>query len=166
MLAPSPEQLSILATDLGPLRIAAGAGTGKTTTVAMLVADLVERRGVDPEVILGMTFTNKAAAELADRIRTMIAPAIGAGREAEIHTYHGFAAQLIREFGALVGIERGASVITPTFSRQLLFEVVRHRRFQHLDVTWLGSVERIQRLGAALGDHLADPAEVAASATS
>ena len=166
LVVPSPEQAAILAADLAPLRISAGAGTGKTTTVAMLVADLVARRGLAPEEVLGLTFTNKAAAELADRIRTMVAPTAGPGREAEVHTYHGFASQIVAEFGALVGIERGASVITPTFSRQLLFEVVRHRRFEHMNVTWAGSVERIQRLGAALGDHLVSAGEVAASATS
>ena len=164
-ITPSREQAAILVADLEPLRIAAGAGTGKTTTVAMFVGDLVAERGLAPEEILGLTFTNKAAAELADRIRAMVSPTVGPGREAEIHTYHGFAAQLMAEFGALVGIERGAPVITPAFSRQLLYEVVQHRRFEHMNVTWAGSIERIQRLGAALGDHLADAHEVAASAT-
>ncbi|HEX2155094.1 MAG TPA: ATP-dependent DNA helicase [Acidimicrobiia bacterium] len=165
MIIPTPEQLAVLGSDLGPLRIAAGAGTGKTTTVALLVADLVEKHGIEPEEILGITFTTKAAAELADRIRSMVAPLAGVGRESDVHTYHGFAAQLVREFGALVGVERGASVITPTFSRQLLFEVLQRRRFSHLDSTWAGSADKIQRLGSALGDHLADPEEVAAAAT-
>ena len=165
MISPSAEQQLVLEAGLRPTRIAAGAGTGKTTTVAMLVADLVERRGVEPEEILGVTFTTKAAGELADRIRSVLTPLAGPGREAEVHTYHGFAAQLIREFGALVGIERGAGVITPTFSRQLLFDVVQHRLFHHFDPTWVGSIERIQRLGSALGDHLADPRDVASTAS-
>ncbi|MGA7269537.1 MAG: ATP-dependent helicase, partial [Acidimicrobiia bacterium] len=164
-LHPTDEQQGVLAASLGPIRIAAGAGTGKTTTVAMLVHHLATTRGIEPEAVLGITFTNKAAAELADRIRALLAPDLGPGREAEVHTYHGFAAQVVAEFGALVGIERGASVITPTFARQLLFEVVRHRDFDHLDVTWEGSVEKVQRMGAALGDHLADPDIVARAAT-
>lgn len=163
-MIPTREQRAVLDAGSTSMRISAGAGTGKTTTVALLVADLVGRRGLEPEQILGLTFTNKAAAELADRIRAMIAPISGPGREAEVHTYHGFAAQVIGEFGALVGIERGSSVITPTFSRQLLFEVLRTRRFDHFNSTWPGSVDRIQRLGAALGDHLADPDQVAAAA--
>lgn len=162
---PSPEQKLILQELDGPIRIAAGAGTGKTTTIGMIVHKLVTDQGLVPEEILGVTFTTKAAAELADRIRGLIAPVLGAGREAEVHTYHGFAAEVVREFGALVGIERSASVITPTFSRQLLFEVVQHRRFEHFDVTWSGSIEKVQRIGSALGDHLAHPAAVAAAAT-
>ena len=93
-IQPSLEQQAILATPLQPMRIVAGAGTGKTTTIALLVRELVTERGVAPEEILGLTFTQKAAAELADRIRTVSA-GVGPGRECEVHTYHGFAAQLL-----------------------------------------------------------------------
>ena len=164
IVLPTDEQQAVLAAGTRPVRISAGAGTGKTTTISLLVADLVERRGIEPEHILGLTFTTKAAGELADRIRVMISPVAGPGREADVHTYHGFAAQLIREFGALVGVERESAVITPTFSRQLLFDVLTRRRFVHFNSTWTGSVDRIQRLGSAMADHLADPAAVAASA--
>lgn len=164
-LTPSAEQRAILDSPLAPLRIAAGAGTGKTTTIGLVVEHLVTDLGIVPEEILGITFTTKAAAELSDRIRQLLAGDVTPGREAEVHTYHGFAASVVREFGALVGIERGASIITPTFSRQLLYEVIRNRRFQHFDPTWMGSIDKIQRIGAALGDHLADPATVVAAAT-
>ncbi|MFP3913957.1 MAG: ATP-dependent DNA helicase [Actinomycetota bacterium] len=164
VITPSLQQQAILAAGLRPLRITAGAGTGKTTTIALYVAHLV-KEGLEPEQVLGITFTNKAAAELSDRVREMLAPITGPGREAEVHTYHGFAAQVIREYGALVGVERQAPVITPTFSRQMLFEVMRRRRFQHVNATWAGTVDRILRLGASLGDHLVDPSRLAASAT-
>ena len=167
MITPTPEQRdvldAVLDADPGPLRISAGAGTGKTTTVALVVQDLVRHRDLAPEQILGITFTNKAAAELSDRIRGVIGPLVGPGREAEVHTYHGFAAQVVREFGALVGVERDAGVITPTYSRQLLFDVVQHRRFRHYDATWSGNLEKIQRLGAALGDHLVDVDDLVAA---
>jgi DNA helicase II / ATP-dependent DNA helicase PcrA len=163
-LRPTAEQQAILDASLGPLRIAAGAGTGKTTTVALFVRHLAESRGIEPESVLGLTFTNKAAAELADRVRALLEPVAGPGREAEVHTYHGFAAQVVGEFGALVGIEREAGVITPTFARQLLFDVVQHRQFHHYDPTHAGNVDKIQRLGSALGDHLVDPARVVAAA--
>src|SRR5690606_35280541 len=71
----SPEQLAILATPSGPLRIDAGAGTGKTFTLVRLVAEWVTA-GTPPERILGITFTNKAAAELASRIRHEVASAL------------------------------------------------------------------------------------------
>ncbi|MCZ6662299.1 MAG: UvrD-helicase domain-containing protein, partial [Actinobacteria bacterium] len=102
---PTPEQQDVLDIGLDSIRIRAGAGTGKTTTVAMAIANLVEKHGVEPERILGITFTNKAASELADRVRAMLGSAVDEGRQVEVHTYHGFAAQVLAEFGALVGVD-------------------------------------------------------------
>ncbi|MGH3650850.1 MAG: UvrD-helicase domain-containing protein, partial [Acidimicrobiia bacterium] len=67
-IVPTTEQQEILDLGLTSVRVRAGAGTGKTTTVALVIANLVENHGVDPERILGMTFTNKAAAELAEKV--------------------------------------------------------------------------------------------------
>ena len=119
------EQKTVLDMGLDTIRIRAGAGTGKTTTVAMVIANLVRTNGVDPERILGITFTNKAASELADRVKA-IPGTVEEGRQAEIHTYHGFAAQILAEFGALAGVDTGVKVITPTFSRQILSETYHH----------------------------------------
>jgi len=52
----------------GPLLVLAGPGTGKTTTIVAAVADRIERRGIDPERVLVLTFSRKAAAELRERI--------------------------------------------------------------------------------------------------
>ncbi|HEX9866664.1 MAG TPA: UvrD-helicase domain-containing protein, partial [Acidimicrobiia bacterium] len=92
LLRPSAEQQGILDLGLNTIKIRAGAGTGKTTTVALVIANLVENHHVDPERILGITFTNKAAAELAERVKSFLGPTIDEGRQAEVHTYHGFAA--------------------------------------------------------------------------
>ncbi len=159
-LVPSDEQRAIIDFPAAPLRVEAGAGTGKTTTVALRVASLVEREGWDPEQVLGITFANKAAQELSERIRTLLREHIGPGRDVEVHTYHGFAAQLLREFGALVGIERNAPVITPTFARQLLFDIVSTIEFPRLDATNVRLVDQIRRLAAGLADHLLSPTDV------
>ena len=60
----TPEQQAIVDYPLDPLRIAAGAGTGKTTTIVLRLAALIDQ-GVEPEQALGITFTNKAAEELS-----------------------------------------------------------------------------------------------------
>ncbi|HEY6634316.1 MAG TPA: ATP-dependent DNA helicase, partial [Acidimicrobiia bacterium] len=145
---------------LTSIRVRAGAGTGKTTTVAMVIANLVANHGVDPEHILGMTFTNKAAAELAARVRTMLPEDIDQSRQVEVHTYHGFAAQVIAEFGVLAGVDTRAGVVTPTYARQIIRDVFHHRPHTFLDITWAGTLDRIRKLGDQLGDHLLRPEAV------
>jgi len=157
---PSPEQREILEMGLGTIRIRAGAGTGKTTTVALVIANLVENHGVDPERILGITFTNKAASELADRVKAFLGTAVEEGRQAEVHTYHGFAAQILAEFGALAGVDTRVRVITPTFSRQILSETYHHTTYDHLDITNSHGLDKIRTLGDRMGDHLLTPADL------
>ncbi len=159
-LTPSPEQQEILDLGLTTIRVRAGAGTGKTTTVAMVISGLIEDHGIEPEQILGITFTNKAAAELADRIRQTLRQDVDPGRQVEVHTYHGFAAQILAEFGPLAGVDNRAKVITPTFSRQLLTDTFHHRAYRYLDITQPRTLDRIRRLGDRLGDHLLTPGDI------
>ncbi|MGD2101212.1 MAG: ATP-dependent DNA helicase [Acidimicrobiia bacterium] len=159
-LVPTPEQQRIL--DLGPtsVRVRAGAGTGKTTTVAMVIANLVETHGFEPERLLGLTFTNKAAAELAERVGDMLPETVDPARQVEVHTYHGFAAQVLGEFGVLEGVDARAGIITPTFARQLIRDVFHHEPRRHLDMTYMGTLDRIRRLNDQLGDHLLRPPDI------
>lgn len=154
---PTPEQRRILDRGLDSMRISAGAGTGKTTTVAMVIANLIESHNVAPEEILGITFTNKAASELADRVRDYLGTGVESGREIEVHTYHGFASQILNEFGLLAGLQKRPEVITPTFSRQLLSEAFYSSDYDHIDITWGGRIDWIKQLGDRLGDHLVSP---------
>ncbi|HEX6285946.1 MAG TPA: ATP-dependent helicase, partial [Acidimicrobiia bacterium] len=164
-VSPTTEQRRIL--DLGPtsIRVRAGAGTGKTTTVAMVIANLVEHHGVDPEQILGMTFTNKAAAELAESVARRLPVAVDPSRQVEVHTYHGFAAQILAEFGPLVGADTRAGVITPTFARQLIRDVFFERGHRYLDMTNRVTLDQIRKLGDQLGDHLLRPEDLIKAAT-
>ena len=160
VLEPSAEQQAVLDLGLATIRVRAGAGTGKTTTVAMVIAGLVENHGVEPEQVLGITFTNKAAAELADKVRQSLGQAVDPGRQVEVHTYHGFAAQILAEFGPLVGVDNRAKVITPTFSRQLLTDTFHQRSYAHIDITQTRTLDRIRQLGDRLGDHLLSPGDL------
>ncbi len=164
-MIPSDEQAVVIAHPLQPVRVAAGAGTGKTTTLAARIVQLVGEGAVMPEQVLGITFTNKAAQELADRIRTSLAGTVAQGREVDIHTYHGFASRLLHEFGALVGVERQSKVITPTYARQLLWQAMGSGSYQHLDITNPRTVEKLARLAADLSDNLLEADAVATDRT-
>ncbi|MFD8795722.1 UvrD-helicase domain-containing protein, partial [Streptomyces vinaceus] len=71
----TPEQLACITAPAAPQVIVAGAGSGKTTVMAARVVWLVGTGAVAPEQVLGLTFTNKAAAELAERVRKALARA-------------------------------------------------------------------------------------------
>ena len=152
---PTDEQQAIIDYPLAPLRVAAGAGTGKTTTLAYRVAAAVDRHGIRPDQVLGITFTNKAAHELSSRMREVLQDRLGPGESVEILTYHGFAAALLQEHGLRVGIERSASIVTPTFARQLLLDAVTRTDFTHVDITARRKIiGDLTKLSADLGDNL------------
>jgi DNA helicase-2/ATP-dependent DNA helicase PcrA len=155
---PTGEQSDVIAFPLGPLRVSAGAGTGKTTTMAMRLAALIEREQIDPEAALGITFTNKAAEELTDRLRRHLPGLAKLGREVEVTTYHGFAHGILAEFGPIVGFERDAQLITPGYQRELLTEALAGGSYQHLDVRLpRRTVDDLVLLAGRLGDQLCTP---------
>lgn len=157
-LIPTPEQEAVVAYSLRPVRIAAGAGTGKTTTMALRLAALIEDGGVEPETALGITFTNKAAEELAERLRKHLPHLAGMGREVEVTTYHGFAARILDEFGPLVGFERKAQLVTPGYVRELLRQALATGRYRHLDLRIPRNlVDELALLAGRLSDHLRTP---------
>jgi DNA helicase II / ATP-dependent DNA helicase PcrA len=158
---PTAEQSEVVAFPLRPLRVSAGAGTGKTTTMAMRLAALIEREQIDPEAALGITFTNKAAEELTDRLRRHLPDLAKLGREVEVTTYHGFAHGILGEFGPIVGFERDAQLITPGYQRELLTEALAGGLYQHLDVRLpRRRVDDLVLLAGRLGDHLRKPSEL------
>ena len=151
----TPEQLAIVRHRSSPLRVAAGAGTGKTTTIVLRLATAITE-GLAPERAVGLTFTNKAAEELADRLREQLPELTAAGREVPVTTYHGFAYSLLLEHGTLVGVERGAVVIGAGYQRQLLDEALRTAGGRAIDLTHPPSrIAEAATLLRQLSDNLA-----------
>ena len=112
--APTEEQAAVIAAPPGPLVVIAGAGAGKTETMAARVVWLVANGYACPGEVLGLTFTRKAAGQLLRRVRTRLARLAGAGLvpggsdfadmaddPATVSTYHAFAGNLLREYGLL-----------------------------------------------------------------
>ena len=86
------QKKAVLKTE-GPLLILAGAGSGKTKVLTTKIAYLIEECGIDPYNILAITFTNKAAKEMKDRIYKMIGEK---AKNSQISTFHSFGVEILR----------------------------------------------------------------------
>ncbi|MGZ4868643.1 MAG: ATP-dependent helicase, partial [Candidatus Angelobacter sp.] len=90
----NPEQREAVETVDGPLLILAGAGSGKTRVITYRIVHLIENKGVEPDAILAVTFTNKASAEMAERVGSMLGGRML--RKPLIATFHSFCVRVLR----------------------------------------------------------------------
>jgi len=144
-----------------PNAIVAGAGSGKTTVMAARVLWLVGHVGVAPERILGLTFTNKAAAELGLRMRRsldLLGPFDEEYGEVTASTYHAFAGSLIAEHGLRLGIEPDLRVVTDASRFQRAARAIESYQgtldFTGTHVPTL--VGQVMALDSQLSEHLVD----------
>ena len=125
----SAEQWAAIDSPLEPAVLVAGAGSGKTTSMAARVAWLVGSGQVQSDRILGLTFTTKATGELLGRVRqalTAVHAAIDETGSADpvVQTYHAFATQIVREHGVRIGREPTATILTEAARASLAYRFV------------------------------------------
>lgn len=119
----NPEQKNAVLHDKGPLLILAGAGSGKTRVLTYRIAYLIEQRRVDPRNILAVTFTNKAAREMKERVDRLV----GYGSEnIWVSTFHSTCVRILRRYIDRIGYERSFSIYDSDDSKALMREVCKH----------------------------------------
>ena len=175
---PTDEQVAIIESPLEPLLVVAGAGSGKTETMAARVVYLIANGLVEPDRVLGLTFTRKAAGELSERVRRRLRALhlarerAGDGRPSmlvvpTVATYNAYAAGLVGDHALRLGIEPSAQLLGEAGRWQLAHEVVEH---------WAGDLEvdlapstitsAVLDLAGALAEHLVEPASLRSEAES
>lgn len=95
----------------GPLLIIAGAGTGKTTVITEKIAHIIEQGLAEPEEIVALTFTDKAAEEMEERVQKRLSLGY---REIQIATFHRFCQRLLQDFGMDIGLSRQTRLLSQT----------------------------------------------------
>ncbi|GAA4346809.1 ATP-dependent helicase [Angustibacter luteus] len=167
---PTPEQVAVIEAPLAPLLVVAGAGSGKTETMAARVIWLVAGGVVAPDEVLGLTFTRKAAGELGQRIRSRLRALRRAGLwsapdadlDVTVSTYHAFAGRLVREHGMRLGIEPEAQLLTEASCWQLASEVVEGwlGDMDSVDFAMSTVVDAVLAVSAECAEHLVSPDEL------
>ncbi len=150
-----------------PLLVLAGAGTGKTTVLTHRIAGLIAGGSARPDQILALTFADKAAAEMSDRLAELLAQKglEDAGREVCCSTFHSFGAEMIRDYAPLLGLEANCRVLSTPECWQLLSRILDSVDFQKIELpmTGMGGI-----IGGMLSffsqakDHLTSPARLKA----
>ena len=170
---PTTEQAAVIGAPLGPLAVIAGAGSGKSETMAARLVWLVANGMVRADRVLGLTFTRKAAAELADRVRNRLDRLYRAGladvqadAEAEpvISTYHAYAGRLVSDHALREGLEPSMRLITSALSWQLAASIVAAYDGPMDAVQWTPQTvtAAVLQLTGDLAEHLRTPDEVRA----
>ncbi|UQT56425.1 ATP-dependent helicase [Streptomyces durmitorensis] len=165
----TPEQTACITAPPAPQVIVAGAGSGKTTVMAARVVWLVGTGQVAPEQVLGLTFTNKAAGELAERVRQALVKAGVTDPEAldpdnppgepVISTYHAFAGRLLTDHGLRIGLEPTARLLADATRFQLAARVLREAPgpYPALTRSFPDLVSDLLALDSELAEHLVRP---------
>ncbi|MFC5185342.1 ATP-dependent DNA helicase [Actinomadura harenae] len=174
---PTEEQARVIEAPLAPMAVIAGAGSGKSETMAARVVWLVANGFVRPERVLGLTFTRKAAAELGVRVRKRLdtlreqLPAHELERlggeqifdgEPMVSTYHAYAARLFGDHALREALEPTMRLISPAVAWQLCSRVVDAYAGPMDKIDWSPDTvtKAVMELGGDLSEHLRGPEDV------
>lgn len=148
----NPQQAEAVINTEGPMLIMAGAGSGKTKVLTCRVANLLQK-GVRPYRILAITFTNKAAAEMRERVNNMSGPA---AKDVWLFTFHAFCARFLRmEIDKLPGYGGNFAIYDTADSQNLIKQILKEMNLDYKRFQPSGILSRISNAKNALQDAAA-----------
>lgn len=118
----NPEQARAVSHTQTPLLVLAGAGSGKTRVITEKIKYLIEQQFYDPRTIYAVTFTNKAAKEMADRLAGTLGK--GRGRKVKVSTFHTLGLAILKKHGTLLGLRQGFSIYDQKDTFQLMESLI------------------------------------------
>lgn len=127
----------------GPLLILAGAGSGKTRTITYRIAYMIQELGISPYSILAVTFTNKAAKEMRERVENLIGED---GKRAMISTFHSFGLRLLRVYSKVVGYDSNFTIYDTDDQKKVVKGIMKQLVIKNKDLTEGKIVSRISKL--------------------
>lgn len=146
------KQQEAVETTEGRVKIVAGAGSGKTSVLVHRYAYLVNELGIDPNNILCMTFTNKAAAEMKNRIGKLTA---SSNVNDYVCTIHGFCVKFIRREGYRIGFQKNFSILDEEDEKTLAIQVMDECGINRNEETVKGFLRGI-RIGKSMSPYISD----------
>ncbi|WP_427042407.1 UvrD-helicase domain-containing protein [Fusobacterium sp. SB021] len=126
-----------------PLLILAGAGSGKTRTITYRIAYMIQELGISPYSILAVTFTNKAAKEMRERVENLIGED---GKRAMISTFHSFGLRLLRVYSKIIGYDSNFTIYDTDDQKKVVKGIMKQLVIKNKDLTEGKIVSRISKL--------------------
>ena len=143
------QRLAVLATE-GPTLIVAGAGSGKTRVLTHRIAHLIKDKRVPPTAVLAITFTNKAAREMQERLRHLVGPVVKA---MWVSTFHSACVRMLRRSGSHLGYTSTFSIYDEGDAERLMTQVCRQLDYDPKRL----SARSMRNAVSAWKDQLIDP---------
>ncbi|WP_302081048.1 ATP-dependent helicase [Salinibaculum rarum] len=135
-ISPEPQQQTIIDSDAYPMRVLAGAGTGKTFTMVRKIEHLIDEEDVSPDRILALTFTNNAADSMREKLNAKLGTA---GYDIDAYTYHSICSEILTDYAYEAGIDPDFEVATDAEKYAIVLDVLDEIEYRSVKPNVYGS---------------------------